>query len=69
MEGGYGLLAFCLVIAAQFVAVVFVCELRSEHQKPDDPADGQRRRRRFARPRHRGQSDPVPAHLVLAAAG
>jgi hypothetical protein len=67
VEGDYGLLAFCLVIAAQFVAVVVVCELRAEPQSPDGPAP--RPRRRFTQFRYRGKAGPAPADMVLAVAG
>ena len=51
MEGDGGLWAFCLVIAAQVVAVVFVCEVRAENAACDDRGPGPGKRSRFAQAR------------------
>ena len=47
MGGDLDLWAFCLLIAAQFVAVIFVCEERAEQAAPGAPGARQRRRRSF----------------------
>ena len=70
MGGIWGLLAFSLLIAAQFVAVIFVWDVRSERAPPADRTRGTGLKTLAARLGYRPRAGKaVPCWLVPAQIG